>query len=39
MTGFDLFIYALLSGYVLGRWRLHKWQLARRAHHASRRIL
>jgi hypothetical protein len=30
MTGLDFFIWALLAGYLLARWRLHKWQQQRR---------
>lgn len=30
MTGVDLFIWALLAGYMLARRRLHRWQLERR---------
>jgi hypothetical protein len=30
LTGTDVFIAALLLGYVIARWRIHKWQQQRR---------
>lgn len=31
MTGLDFWIWALLGGYLFARWRIHRWQLAKRA--------
>jgi hypothetical protein len=30
MNGLDLFIWALVGGYLLARWRLYRWQQQRR---------
>ena len=30
MTGLEFFIWTLVGGYVLARWRLFKWQKQRR---------
>lgn len=37
MTGVDLFIWALLGGYVLARRRLHRWHKMKRSHDVRRR--
>jgi len=31
MTGLDVFIWALAGGYLVARWRLHRWHQQRRA--------
>jgi hypothetical protein len=31
MSGLDFWIWVLLAGYVLSRWRIHKWQEAKRS--------
>lgn len=33
MTGVEFWIYVLVGGYLLSRWRIHKWQQAKRSRH------
>jgi hypothetical protein len=30
MTGTDFYIWVLVIGFVIARWRIHKWQQQRR---------
>lgn len=38
MTGIEFWVWVILGGYILSRWRLHKWQQTKKAqrHDTSR---